>query len=141
MKYQVPVRVTVTNPLAGVALQVQKGKDELLPPSSVTGSEISFEFDITVDITDDRLNFLGIYTQGPKDARFLYVNSGKYAGQTNTAWARRAKLSLLSINKKQIQEVVAMPGSVIEASMPGVGSDGGPTCASVKGIEWKVVSK
>jgi hypothetical protein len=141
MKHQVPVRVTVTNPLAGVAIQVQKGKDELLPPSSVSGSAISFEFDITVDITNDRLNFLGKYTQGPKDARFLYVNSGKYAGQPNTAWARRAKLSLVSINKEQVQEVVAMPGSFIETTMPGVGSDGGPTCASVKGIEWKVVSK
>ena len=137
MRYQVPFRVTVDKPLSGVTMRVQKGKDELLAPSTESDSAISFDFEITVDIGDS-LNFLGKFAQGPKDARFVYVNSGTYAGQPDTCWSRRAKLSLMSITRKQIEDVVAKPGSFVETTMPGVGRDGGPTCASVKNIEWKV---
>jgi hypothetical protein len=37
--------------------------------------------------------------------------------------------------------VIGNEKSLIETTMPGVGRDGGPTCASVKGIEWKVVER
>lgn len=139
MKHQVPFRVVVTNPRSDVVMQVQSGKDELLPPLKTSNVSIAFEFDMTIDVDDGSLNFLGKYAQGPKDARFVYVNSGTYAGQASTCWSRRAKLSLMSITPKQVNEVIARPGSRIEVTMPGVGSDGGPTCASVKGLEWKVV--
>ena len=139
MKHQIPFRVIVDRPLPGVTMRVQKGKDELLEPNSISGSGLSFEFEISVDVGDE-LNFLGKFAQGPKDSRFVYVNSGTYAGQAHTAWARRAKLSLMSITKQQIQSAID-EGSFIETTMPGVGRDGGPTCASVKSIEWKVKSK
>lgn len=122
-------------------MKVQRRKDELLPPASVSETEISFEFDITVDIVEASLNFLGKYAQGPKDSRFVYVNSGTSAGQTNTECARRAKLSLMSITKKQIETILENRGSRLATTMPGIGRDGGPTCASVKGLEWKVVGK
>jgi len=141
MKVQIPFRVVVDKPLAGVSMQVQRGKDELLPPSSISDSKISFEFEISVDTDVDPPNFLGKYAQGPKSSRFVYVNSGTYAGQGHTCWARRAKLSLMDITTQQIQDVAASPGSRIETCIPGVGRDGGPTCASVKGIEWKVVKR
>jgi len=141
MKYEIPFRIIVDGPLPGVATRVQKGKDELLEPSSKSDTALSFEFEISVDVDGDALNFLGKFAQGPKDLRFVYVNSGSYAGQHQTAWARRAKLSLMSITKQQIQNAIHDRGSFIETTMPGVGRDGGPTCASVKGIEWRVVSK
>lgn len=141
MKYQIPFRVIVNGPLRGVKTRVQKGKDELLEPSSISDSALSFEFDISVDVSGDSVNFLGKFAQGPKDSRFVYVNSGTYAGQSDTAWARRAKLSLMSITKQQIQKAIEDRGSLMETTMPGIGRDGGPTCASVKGIEWKVASK
>lgn len=140
MKHEIPFRIIVDGPLPGVATRVQKGKAELLEPSSNSGSALSFEFEISVDIDGDALNFLGKFAQGPKDSRFVYVNSGTYAGQYATAWARRAKLSLMTITKQQIESVID-GRSLIETTMPGVGRDGGPTCASVKGIEWRVVSK
>ena len=139
MKYVIPIRIVVTAPLAGVTMMVQRGRDELLPPVGAGVDELRFEFDITVDITDGELNFLGKYTQGPKDARFVYVNSGSYAGVSHSCWSRRAKVSLMSITREQIEKAVEA-NAVIETSFPGVGKDGGPTCASVKGIEWKVVS-
>ena len=141
MKYQIPFRVIVDRPLPGVTTRVQKGRDELLEPSSLSDSALSFEFEISVDVDGEDLNFLGKFAQGPKDSRFVYVNSGTYAGQHITSWSRRAKLSLMSITKQQVQRAIDDRGSVIETTMPGVGRDGGPTCASVKGLEWKVVPK
>ena len=141
MKHEIPFRIIVDAPLAGVKTRVQKGKAELLEPFSTSGSAICFEFEISVDVNGSALNFLGKFAQGPKDSRFVYVNSGTYAGQPHTTWARRAKLSLMSITKDQIQNVIDNRGSFIETTMPGIGRDGGPTCASVKGIEWRVASK
>jgi hypothetical protein len=138
MKHEVKFRIVVTDPLPGVSMQVQRGKNELLPPTK-NGNSLVFDFEISVDLSNGSPNFLGKYAQGPKDARFVYVNSGTYAGQHPTPWGRRAKLSLMSITKEQIEK--ALKGSRIETTMPGVGKDGGPTCATVKGIEWKVVTK
>ena len=139
MKYQIPFRIIVDRPLSGVLTRVQKGKDELLEPTSSSNSAMSFEFEISVDVNGTDLNFLGKFAQGPKSSRFVYVNSGTYAGQPGTTWARRAKISLTSITKEQVQNVMDNPGSYLQTTMPGVGKDGGPTCASVKGIEWTVV--
>lgn len=141
VKQDVKLRILVTDPLPGVAMQIQRGRDQLLPPKSTTAHSLVFEFDILVDITAGKPNFLGKYAQGPKDSRFVYVNSGTYAGQTDTCWSRRAKLSLMSITKKQVEAAIAKPGTRIETTVPGIGRDGGPTCAGVKNIEWKVVTK
>jgi hypothetical protein len=140
MKHEVAFRVMVDDPLQDVTMQVQRGKDELLAPIEAGAERLVFEFAITIDLSGDQPNFLGKYAQGPKDARFVYVNSGSYAGMTQTAWNRRAKLSLMSITPKQVDEAVAK-GLIFETSFPGVGKDGGPTCASVKGLEWKLVGK
>lgn len=81
MKHQIPVRIKVLGPLPGVSMMVQRGKDELLPPRSASVDQLVFDFELTVDTTETRPNFLGKYAHGPKDARFVYVNSGTYADQ------------------------------------------------------------
>ena len=53
-------------------------------------------------------------------------------------WNRRAKLSLMSITKEQIEDVVSNGSTRIETIIDGVGRDGGPVCASVKGLTWSV---
>lgn len=141
MKREIPFRVIVTDPLGGVVMKVQRGKDELLSAVSSSESTLVFEFDITVDTSSGTPNFLGKYAQGPKDQRFVYVNSGRYAGQHGTCWDRRAKLSLMSITADMIETATKNDQSRIETTFPGVGRDGGPTCASVKGLEWKVAKK
>jgi hypothetical protein len=141
MKHEVKFRIIVENPLEGVLMQVQRGKDELLAPSSETAKALVFDFEIFVDLSDEAPNFLGKYAHGPKDGRFVYVNSGTYAGHAHSCWGRRAKISLMSISKKQIEEVLDGKAARIETTFPGVGRDGGPTCASVKGIVWKAVAK
>ncbi len=99
MKYEIPIRIKVLRPLAGVAMKVQRGRAELLPPTKVLAESIAFDFEITVDVGAATPNFLGKYTQGPKDARFIYVNSGTYAGHMHTCWSRRAKISLMGITR------------------------------------------
>jgi len=140
MTVEVPIRIVVSDPLMGVAMMVQDGKDKLLPAIESSSSAHVFEFLISVDLTSRSPNFLGRFAQGPKDARFVYVNSGTYAGHSHSFWGRRAKVSLMSITRELIEKAVA-GNAVIETSFPGVGKDGGPTCASVKGIEWRVVSR
>jgi hypothetical protein len=140
VKYEVPIRLIVTDPLAGVTMQVQRGRDELLAPTERSG-RLTFDFTIKVDISGERPNFLGEFAQGPKDSRFIYVNSGTYAGQGSTCWSRRAKISLMSVTRTQIEDLLSNPRHVLETSIPGTGRDGGPTCASVKGVEWKVDTK
>jgi len=137
MKHQIPVRIIVLRPLAGVAMLVQRGKDELLPPSTKSAESLIFDLELTVDMTETRPNFLGKYAQGPRDARFIYVNSGTYADQ-HSMWGRRAKISLMNITGDQIQTVVSKAGMILQTEFEGIGRDGGPTCASVKGIEWKI---
>ena len=62
-------------------------------------------------------------------------------GRNSTEWDRRAKISLMDITKKQIEDVISASGMIMDVSFNGTGGDGGPTCASVKGTEWKVVRK
>ena len=140
MKHQIPVRIIVQRPLPGVSMLVQRGKDELLPPSAKSAEQLVFDFELTVDMTESRPNFLGKYAQGPRDARFVYVNSGTYADQ-HSMWGRRAKILLMNVTGEHIQTVVTKAGMILQTEFEGVGRDGGPTCASVKGIEWTVASK
>lgn len=138
MKYDIPFRIRVTKPLEGVLMRIQSGKSDLLLPVAESKGEIFFEFDITIDLSRDVPNFLGKYAQGPKDARFVYVNSGRRAGQGHTLWDRRAKLSLMSITKDQIEDVISNTSLRLQTSIDGIGNDGGPVCASVKGLSWNV---
>src|SRR5438445_739410 len=83
------------------------------------------DFDVSVDLSRATPNFLGKYAYGTKDARFLYVNSGTYAGEQDACWARRAKISLMSITREQIDAVITGKG-VLLAEYNGTGRDGGP---------------
>lgn len=138
MKHDIPISITVRGPLAGVTMMVQRGRGELLPPTEKTPGALVFEFDVVVDISSGEPNFLGPFAQGPKTARFIYVNSGTYAGQHITGWARRAKISLMSVTGEQIETVLKTEGAMLHAEFQGIGRDGGPTCATVKGVEWRV---
>ena len=140
-KIEIPLRIRVLDPAAGITMKVQRGRDELLPPESESTKQLVFEFTITVDMSSAVPNFLGKYAQGPKDQRFIYVNSGQSAGQFNTDIVRRAKISLMSITKEQVSEVAVSTDQMLETSFAGKDKFGKPTCASVKGIEWTVIER
>ena len=127
------IRITVEHPPAGVAIQVQRGRDGLLPP--VRSGKEALSFELSVRLGDPRapgkLRLLGEYVQGPPDARFVYVNSGTRAGQTGTCWDRRAKVPLTGISLDLARRVLEDDSLALEARVAGTARDGGPLCASV----------
>ena len=142
MDRELPIRVTVIEPPLGVTFAMQRGKDELLPPSKVSAKSQVFDLSIRVSErkADGAPNVLGPYAQGKPDDRFLYLNSGTMAGQENSCWTRRAKIKTGGINWKLIEQTFATPGAVLEVQIEGQAKDGGPCCATVPLVNggWKV---
>jgi hypothetical protein len=122
----------VEHPVPGVALRLQRGRGELIEPTSATATEVAFDFTVRVDLTGRRgaPNFLGPFTQGPPDARFVYVNAGQSAGQHDSPWTRRAKIPLTEITAAQAKAALESRAR-LEVRFDGQDRDGGPTCATV----------
>ena len=142
MDRELPIRVTVIEPPLGVTFAMQRGKDELLPPSKV--GTLSLVFDLSIRVSERKAgsapNVLGPYAQGKPDDRFLYLNSGTMAGQENSCWTRRAKIKTGGISWKLVEQTLTTPGAVLEAQIEGRMKDGGPCCATVPLINggWTV---
>lgn len=142
--HEIPLRLTVVGPPLGVAWAVQSGRSDLIEPSERTEALIAF--DVTVRVGAPRSGghptLLGRVTQGPPTARFVYVNSGKRAGQVDSCWDRPAKVPLTGITQQLIEGVEKRPGARLGARIAGTASDGGPACATVPLLEggWRVVA-
>lgn len=147
---EIPLRITLYRVPPGVKFALQKGKSgaehkaQLLPPTRSDPTSISFDF--TVRVAPDRfgakLRFLGEFTQGPADKRFVYVNSGRRAGQQDTQWDRRAKIPLTTITPALIDHVRETPNSVLLIEINGRANDGGPVVASyLSSTEWRLVPR
>ena len=135
------LRVNVLNPPKDVRFQMQRGRAELVPPARESGRALQFDFTVRIGKRPNgEPNFLGAMTQGPPDARFVYVNSGTLAGQPESCWTRRAKIPLTGITWALIDAAVR-GGVALETEMPGLGRDGGPTCATVKSISWRLANR
>lgn len=126
------LRITVVEPAAGVAMKMQVGRCELADPVTKRVDALVFEF--TVNVADARCKpprFVGPYTQGPADGRFVYINVGTSAGQSGSAWTRRIKVPLYSITPALLDDALAAPGGVLATRIAGTGRDGSPACATV----------
>ena len=77
---------------------------------------------------------------GPTGGRFIYINSGTYAGHSDSCWSRRAKVPLSGITWELIEEALTKSGVLLEARIAGTAKDGGPACATVQLLEdgWSV---
>ena len=106
-------------------------------------SEFNVTFDCTVTVKNNRENglpnFLGPLTQGAPTERFIYFDIGQFAGQQDSCWNRRLKIPLVGITWDMIRQASADPRLVLETSVPGIGKRGGPMCAKLKHVDWKVV--
>jgi hypothetical protein len=138
---EIPLRVIVVDPPGGVMLAIQAGRSDLHQPTRSCGKAVSFDFTVRVRPVGNTVNVLGGFSQGPPAARFVYVNSGTYAGDPTSPWGRRAKVPLSGITPQLVRELEATPGSVLETYIVGTAKDGGPACATVPllGNGWAVV--
>lgn len=117
------LRIILEKPPAGVDFGLQQGRGsnyETVQKQRSTGGDLTFQFDVGVKAGPD---FTGPFVQGPKGERFIYIDIGTCAGQTDTPWSRRLKIPLRGITET---------AGVLETRVPGTGRDGGPACATVK---------
>ncbi len=143
MENELTLRIILENPPAGVDFGVQKGKGnnyETIQRQRSHGKDLSFEFTVRVRTGAHAPNFLGPCVHGPTGERFIYIDIGKCAGQTGTAWSRRLKIPLSGIPSDLIESVLADIQSLLETRVAGTGKDGGPTCGTVKPFAgWRFV--
>jgi len=137
MDREIRFRIILEKPPAGVDFGLQKGRGndyETIQKQRSTAENLSFEFTARLkDSREDPLpTFLGPIVQGPPGQRFVYLDIGTYAGQTDTCWSRRLKIPLSGISWEMIERVMADPHWTIETRVRGTGKDGGPTCGTVK---------
>ncbi len=140
----VPLRIIVEQPIAGLALALQHGKDGLEPPKAASASLVVFDFAVRLGSpgTTGAPNFLGPYTQGPATGRFVYLCVGRRAGQVGSAWNGRVKVPLTAITAAQVQSVLAAPGKRLAVRVPGRDARGGPVLATVPlpADPWRLVA-
>ena len=143
---ELPIRIILVDPPAGVDFGVQRGrgaKYETLQVQQRTRDDLVFDLSLTVnDSRKDAPNFVGPFAQGPADGRFLYLGVGTYAGQKDTPWSRRIKIPLKDISWALVKKATAKSGLGLVAKIPGKGKDGSPSCATVRLLEgWQVVER
>jgi hypothetical protein len=133
-------RILVLDPPPRAVFWLQRGKTDLVPPTSTSDGQLSFEGTLRVERRPPDLpNFLGPFAQGPPTGRFVYINSRSAGIEAARAWTRRAKVHLSGISWELIEEALSS-GSVLEARIAGTGKGGGPACATVPLLDggWKV---
>jgi hypothetical protein len=134
-------RIVLETPPAGVDYGLQKGHGsafETVQTQRSGGRDLQFEFTAEAR-AGSAADLRGPFIQGPAAGRFVYIDIGTIAGQTDTPWSRRLKVPLTGITEAMIRRASGPGGAVLEARVPGTGRDGTPACASVKDFEgWKV---
>jgi len=140
----VPIRIILMTPPSGVDFGIQEGKGndyKTIQVQQTIATDLRFECRITIkgNRSDGPPNFVGSIVQGPPMGRFIYIDIGKSAGQSDSCWRRRIKIPLQGITWEMITSLMDAPQRLLQATIPGTGKDGGPSCATVKPIDgWKV---
>jgi Family of unknown function (DUF5990) len=141
MERELTLRIVLEEPPAGVDFAVQKGRGsvyETVQTQRAKGGDLQFEFTVGAEGPSNATapDFRGPVVQGPRGQRFVYIDIGTYAGQTDTPWSRRLKIPLTGITWDLIDRASA---NGLETRVLGTGRDGGPTCGTVKPFDgWKI---
>jgi len=148
MEFEVTCQVLLVKPTAGVDFGLQKGSGrdyETIQKQRSTGKDQLFQFPMTIKgekQKDPSPKFSGPFVQGPAGGKFIYIDIGTLAGQTNTPWSRRLKIPLAGIGWEEIEKINSSPGWMLETKVPGTGKNGSPNCATVKPFAgWQLVKK
>ncbi|HTE23203.1 DUF5990 family protein [Flavitalea sp.] len=136
MKLQLPIRIILEAPPAGVDYGIQKGSGnnyETIEKQRSDGRDLQFNFSIMIKNTDPSSpDFSGPFVQGPAGERFIYIDIGTTAGQFGTSWSRRLKIPLKNISMETPDVLSGNSTVIMVTKVPGTGKDGGPNCATVK---------
>lgn len=144
MEHELTLRIILEAPPAGVDFGLQEGRGNnyktVQTQTSKTG-DLTFTFTVRAkQNTNGAPTFLGPFAQGPPHERFVYIDIGTCAGQTDTPWSRRLKIPLRGISWDLVERALAS-SQMLETRVPGTGRDGGPSCATVKPFNGWSLSK
>lgn len=136
MESEITLQIILIEPTQGVVFGLQKGSGshyETVQKQISSSEDLSFAFTVKVKAGQSKDNlpkFSGSFVQGPAANQFVYIDIGTAAGQPDTIWSRRLKIPLTGITWDDLDALPA--NSMLHASVPGTGKDGGPNCATVK---------
>src|SRR4030095_5091704 len=97
MESEITLQIILIKPTPNVVFGLQKGSGnnyETVQKQISTSNDLAFTFTIKVkgNRSEDKLPKLsGSFVQGSGDNKFVYIDIGTYAGQTDTLWSRRLK--------------------------------------------------
>jgi Family of unknown function (DUF5990) len=141
MKLRIILEKTPNN----VGFGIQKGKGsqfEIEQYQLGNGQNLSFECAAQVKkTTNGSMDFSGTSIQGTTQERFIYINIGTSAGQIGSIWTRRLKVPLRGITETMISEASQDNSFCLETTVPAIGKDGTPNCATVKPFAGWIVQK
>lgn len=136
MNLELPIRIILEAPPAGVDFGIQRGSGnnyETILKQRSGKNDMLFEFKISVKEGKSSVyDFAGPLVHGPSSERFIYVDIGTAAGQVGSVWTRRLKVPLRDMSPETIKQILDDPSLILETKVPGTGRDGGPNCATVK---------
>lgn len=136
----VSLRLSVIAPPAGVAHCLQGKEGVCVDVRMSTGKTIMFEIPARLEEGKSGWRFLGDFVRTEGTARrFVYVATGRQAGQGGTLWDRRAKVDLPEITPAMVK-AVGNGRLALEGAYHGTDAKGGPTCATVK-VDWRLVTR
>ncbi|HSC54058.1 MAG TPA: DUF5990 family protein [Phnomibacter sp.] len=136
MESEITLQIILIKPTAEVVFGLQEGSGsnyKTVQKQIATSNDLSFKFTIKVkgDRSEEEVpKFSGSVVQGPAGNKFVYIDIGTYAGQSDSIWSRRLKIPLTGITWKDIDSLSG--NSILQTCVPGTGRDGGPNCATVK---------
>lgn len=134
---EIPMRIVIERPVAGVLHSLQEGDDRPLDPKrSDAGESLAFDFVVRIGPGP---KFFGdqVRREGPV-RRFVYIRIGQSAGDHASPWTRRMKIDIHDIEQTLIDRAI-VTGGVIETTIDGTGRDGTPACATVPTVRRAVV--
>ena len=133
------LRIVLEAPPTGVDFGIHQGRGsiyETIAKQRSAGGDLSFEFEVDVKSGPrEPTDFGGPIVQGPRNARFVYVDIGACAGQHDTTWSRRLKIPLAAITADLIRRATSGANRVLEVRVSGTGRDGGPSCGTAKDVD------
>ena len=145
METEITLQIILIKPTRETEFGLQKGSGnnyETVQKQRSDSNDLFFKFSVKVKgerQKDLSPKFSGHFVQGPAGNKFIYIDIGTYAGQTNTGWSRRLKIPLNGITWNDIDKLNSNPKLILETSVPGTGRDGGPNCATVKPFDgWQL---
>lgn len=128
------LRIALADPPTGVVFSKQDAKNLPVDPVRAEG-DLTFDIPITVTQTPNGPRPGGAFVRNDSRGRFVYIASGKAAGDCRTDWQRRLKVYLNDL------PAALSNGDVLQATVAGRAKDGGPACATVPLLDrWALVT-